>query len=395
VTSSDPAGLPQWADYLGTLARAESVLDLLADPADPLARQEAYRLMFMALAAGFQSTFVDPDHPEFVCSVSNVMNSVGVNPDFIYGSASIRGEGAYRLSGKRGGGVFVFFDINAGSIGVLDQFGPSVGFIDLDDCTLGADGSFDILLSAERPAGHAGDWVHLDPRACNISVRRGYYNWGEEEEAKIAIERVDRPIGPVRLDAAEIARRLSALSGFVERYVGFAMNYGARQRAQGVVNRLEHDDWAGRGGVTGQHYYQGIYALEPGQAMIVETDLPETVRYWNIQLNDPLWNTIDFFNRQSSLNAAQARLDSDGRFRAVIAAADPGVPNWLDCGGHLTGSMMLRWTQASSGPEPRLRIVDAASVRDHLPADTPRVSAEERQQMLRRRVRAAQWRHRW
>lgn len=395
MTSSEAAALPQWSDYLGLLAKAESVLSLLADPSDPLARQEAYRLMFMALAAGFQSTFVDPDHPEFTCAVSNVMNSVGVNPDFIYGSAAIRGEGSYRLSGKRGGGVFVLFDINAGSIGVLDAFGPSVGFIDLDECTLGPEGSFDILLSAQRPDGYGGDWVKLDPRACNIAVRRAYYNWGGEEEARIAIERIDRPIGPSRLDAAEIARRLSALSSFVERYVGFAMSYGARQRAQGMVNRLEHDDWAGRGGLAGQHYYQGIFALEPGQAMILETELPDTVRYWNIQLNDPLWNTIEWFNRQSSLNGAQAVLDSDGLFRAVIAVDDPGVPNWLDPGGHLTGSLMLRWTQASSGPEPRLRIVDAATVRDHLPPDTPVVSADARQQMLRRRLRASQWRHRW
>lgn len=395
MTSSEAGALPQWSDYLGLLAKADSVLDLLADPADPLARQEAYRLMFMALAAGFQSTFVDPDHPEFVCSVSNVMNSVGVNPDFIYGSASIRGDGAYRLSGKRGGGVFVLFDINAGSIGVLDAFGPSVGFIDLDECTLSADGSFDILISAERPEGHTGDWVKLDPRACNIAVRRAYYNWGVEEEAKIAIERVDRPIGPVRLDAAEIARRLTALSGFVERYVGFAMGYGARQRAQGVVNKLEHDDWAGRGGLSGQHYYQGIFALQPGQAMILETQVPETVRYWNIQLNDPLWNSIEWFNRQSSLNAAQATLDSDGQFRAVIALEDPGVPNWLDPGGHLTGSLMLRWTQANYGPVPRLTIVDTAKVRDYLPADTPVVPSEERQQVLRKRLRGSQWRHRW
>jgi hypothetical protein len=42
-----------------------------------------------------------------------------------------------------------------------------------------------------------------------------------------------------------------------------------------------------------------------------------------------------------------------------------------------------------------LRIVDAATVRDHLPPDTPVVSADARQQMLRRRLRASQWRHRW
>ena len=395
MTSSEAAALPDWADYLGILARAEKVLDLLVDPADPLARQEAYRLIMMAIAAGFHSTFVDLDHPDFVPAVSNVMNSIGVNPDFIYGSASIRGDGVYRLSGRRGDGVFVFFDINAGSIAVLDEMGPSVGFIDLDDGTVGPDGAFEILLSGERPADWKGDWHRLDPRARSITVRRAYYHWGEGQEAKVAIERLDRSVGPSRFDATEIARRLTALCNFVEYYVSFALGYGSRQRAQGYINKLQHDDWAGRGGVPGQHYYQGIFELKAGEAMILETDLPERVRYWNIQLNDPMWNAIDWFNRQSSLNAGQAVLDSDGRFRAVIAAEDPGVPNWLDPGGHLTGSLMLRWTQASSGPEPKLRIVPAHEVRSHLPADTPTVTFEERQATLRRRMRGAQWRHRW
>jgi hypothetical protein len=395
VTSSSTAALPEWGDYIALLAKADSVLDLLVDKTDPLARQEAHRLMFMALAAGFHSTFVDPDHPDFVPTVTNVMNSIGVNPDFIYGAAAIRGDGVYRLSGRRGGGVFVFFDVNAGSLGVLDEFGPSVGFVDLDECSIAADGSFEFILSAQRPAGFTGDWFPLDPRARSIVMRCAYYNWGEEEEARVAIERVDRPIGPSLLDAAEVARRLTALSAFVERYVGFALSYGQRHRAQGYVNRLEYDDWAGRGGVTGQHYYQGIFELEPGQAMIVETELPETVRYWNIQLNDPIWNTIDWFNRQSSLNADQAELDTDGRFRAVISPVDPGVPNWLDTGGHLTGSLMLRWTQASSGPEPKLRIVDVGAVREYLPSTTRAISPEDRQVALRRRLRGAQWRHRW
>src|SRR3546814_4429350 len=43
-------------------------------------------------------------------------------------------------------------------------------------------------------------------------------------------------------------------------------------------------------GLADQHYYQGIFRLQPGKALILETELPERVRYWNIQLNDPLWN---------------------------------------------------------------------------------------------------------
>src|SRR5271155_1431717 len=136
--------LPQWRDYLDILTKAEKVLDLLADPKDPLARQEAYRLMFMSLASGFYSPFSNPDLPDFVPSVNNVLNSVGVNPAFIYASSPFGGAGTYRLTGKRGDAVFAIFDIVSGGLGVLDELGPSVGFFDLDHFHIAADGSFDI-----------------------------------------------------------------------------------------------------------------------------------------------------------------------------------------------------------------------------------------------------------
>jgi hypothetical protein len=387
--------LPEWSDYLAILAGAEKVLGLLADPTDPLARQEAYRLMFMSLAAGFQSTFVDPDLPDFVLTVTNVMNSVGVNPDFIYGYTPIDGIGTYRLSGIRGDAVFVLFDFVAGGMGALDALGPSVGTLDLDKCRIGADGSFDVLLSTERPAGYSGDWFPLDPRAKTAAIRRAYYHWGCKTDTRVAIERLDRPIAQVRMQASEIARRLELLAGFVGRYVEFALRYGKQQRERGLINRLEHDDWAGRGGLDGQHYYQGIFEILPNEALIVETALPERVRYWNIQLNDPMWNTIDWFNHQSSLNGLQADVDRDGRFRAVISLDDPGVPNWLDPGGHVRGSIMLRWMEASSGPEPTLKVVPAASLRTHLPPGTAIMTPPMRQENLRIRRRGAQLRHRW
>ncbi len=392
MTSSDP--LPQWQDYVDILSNAGVLIDKLADPADPLARQEAYRLLFMTLAAGFQTTFADPDLPDFVPSVTNVMNSVGTNPDFIYASTSIDGTGQYRLSGERGDGLFLLFDFAAGGLSVTEEFGPSVGTLDIDTMTI-RDGSFDVLLSTERPAGHTGDWFPLDPRARTAVVRQAAYDWGAGREARIAIERLDRPISSRRRDAAEIARRLALLAAYPLRYGGFAMSYGEGQRARNLVNILEHDDWAGRGGLAGQHYYQGIFRLQPGEALIIETELPDRVRYWNIQLNDPLWNTIDWFNHQSSLNGGQATLDPDGKFRAVIAIEDPGVPNWLDPGGYGEGSLMLRWTEASSGPAPTLKLVPAGEVRASLHPDTAEMTPDMRQASLRARRRGAQLRRRW
>ena len=123
MASSDP--LPGWSDYLSIMAKAQRTLDLLIDPSDPRARQEVYRLMFAALATGYHSAFADPDHPDFVPVVSNVLNTIGVNPDFIYGYTPLDGTGSYRLSGIRGNAVFILVDFVAGGLGVADEPGPS------------------------------------------------------------------------------------------------------------------------------------------------------------------------------------------------------------------------------------------------------------------------------
>jgi hypothetical protein len=384
-----------WADRIAAFGSTQELLSLLGGPSDPQAALEAERLFWMALGSGWLTAFADPDYPDFVPAVSTHLHCVGTNPDFVYAVASIDGHGSYLLSGERGESLFVLMDIAAGGLGVMDMPGPSLGTIDFDELALDQRGRFSLLLSAERPLDWAGDWRRLDPAAKTLTLRQASYDWGEEREARVAIDRVDRPHRPRRRAAEDIAARLSALAAYPRRLSGMALGFMAAQREKGLWNRLEHDDWAGQGGVQGQHYYQGLFRLEPGQAILLESELPKRVRYWNVQLSDALWNSVDWVNHQSSLNGGQARIDSDGRLRAVISLADPGVPNWLDPGGHGEGLVMFRWTDASDGPQPELRAIDIENLRTQLPADTPVVSAEERQIALRARRRGAQLRRRW
>lgn len=384
-----------WSDNLATFGSTDELLALLERPDDPQLAAEAQQLFFMALASGWFTAFADPDLPDFVPAVNTHLNAVGTNPDFIYGAASIDGAGSYLISGERGDGLFLLLDIVAGGLGVMESLGPSLGTLDFDTLGIAANGGFSLLLSAERPVDWTGDWRRLDPAARSLTLRQASYDWGRGREARVAIERIDQPHAPRRRSPAEIAERLAALAAYPRRLAGMALGFIKAQRDKGLWNSLEHDDWAGRGGVQGQHYYQGLFRLEPGQVLLLETELPQTVRYWNVQLSDMLWNSVDWMNRQSSLNGGQARIDADGRFRAVIAPDDPGVPNWLDTGGNSEGAIMLRWTEASSGPEPTLTVLDATALRDKLPADTPTVAPATREQQLRARRRAVQWRRRW
>jgi hypothetical protein len=377
------------------MAGAGALAGHLRTPEDSLARQELNRLLFLSLGTGFMTTFADAEAPDFVAPVNTVFNASSTNPDFLYLQASVDGAGAYRISGFRGTTLFVHGDIVAGGLGVMQDPGTSVGQFDLDALEIGKDGFFELLLTGERPPQHAGNWLRLDPRANAIVLRQASYDWGREIDARIAIERLDKPMRPRRLGAAEIEHRLRRLAAYPERYAGMWLKHMAGLRSRGLINRFEIDDWAGRGGTSGQYYYQGLFELQPGSVLLLESDVPERCLYWNVQLSDPLWNSVDWVNRQSSLNAKQAHIDGDGRLRAVIALEDPGVPNWLDPGGFDNGSVMIRWNRSSSGPAPTLRSVPIGELTRHLPADTPAVTPTQRDEVLRARRRGIQWRRRW
>jgi len=291
--------------------------------------------------------------------------------------------------------LFLQMDIAAGGLSVLDALGPSLGTIDFDELALDGAGRFSLMLSAEKPTDWQGDWHPLNPAARSLSLRQASYDWGAEREARIAIERTDLALAPRRWSEADIAERLMALCAYPKRLAGMAMGFIAGQQQKGLWNAFEHDDWAERGGVEGQHYYQGLFRLEPDCALVLETDLPETVRYWNVQLNDMRWNTLDWMNHQCSLNGGQASIDADGKFRALISMKDPGIANWLDPAGHAQGSIMLRWTGASSGPAPTLSCVAVGDVLQQLGSGARRVTPEERRRSLRARRRAVQMRRRW
>ena len=131
----------------------------------------------------------------------------------------------------------------------------------------------------------------------------------------------------------------------------------------------------------------------PDGAVIIEF-APPACRHWSVSLASWFWESIDYATRQSCLNSHQARLDADGVFRGVIAHQDPGVPNWLDPGGHEQGTIAVRFLLAETAPQVEIRSVAAAALRDHLPDDTPRITRTDRAGALARRRRAVWARYR-
>jgi hypothetical protein len=341
----------------------------------------------------FQST---PEHPDWM-PFENSIFLLQPNPDGIYHVAPVSGDGVYRIVGHRGSNPVMGFATGHAMFG-MDDPRPGFNNYDADGLTIASDGSFEVIFSTTKPNGWPGDWRYLNPDAASILIRQFSCDWGNEQEARFAIERLDRPALKPRLTAADVARRLDALlGGFVRRFSKLCIEYQSGVMQKIGLNNMELSGFEdlGNSGEWPQKYWRCIYDYQPGEALILETELPGKCKYWNVQLNDGLWNQIEFAYRQSSLNAHQARLDSDGKFRTVIALEDPGVPNWLDSSGHRRGMLVGRWYGADSHPLPTLRKVPFGDIRQHLPADTPRLTPEERDAALRARNIGVQLRRRW
>ena len=390
--------MKEWVDYVDMLKPAAELLARLPSPGSPETKARLWRQLAMNMSQGyflhFQST---PEHPEF----SPFENSVFLaqpNPDAVYYYAPVAGSGAYRVTGDRGNAPVVGFALGSRIIGMDPTPGKGLGNFDIDDLKTDANGRFEVIFSTTRPAGHDGNWLPLHPDTDFILVRQFSYHWGEERDVRVAIERLDAPdIRPAETPAMT-ADRLEHLFGhYVRNLSGICHGAVNAIRSAGFVNRMRLNSFQdmGNGKDWPQAYFECAFDLGPDEALIIETELPEKRPYWNVQVIDRLWNQVEFLYRQSSLNGAQAKIDSDGKFRAVLSHRDPGFANWLDTGGNTTGMLIGRWYRCSSQPTPDVKVVRFDQVAALLDPHAPRCSATERADAMRQRRVGGQLRRRW
>jgi hypothetical protein len=397
-TPIPPGSLPSWEDQIKLLLPVgDKLLKNWARPnMTEEEKQDHYTLGLAMLSNGYLChVFMDPKRPMFMPLWNIAYNQGGPNPDYTYSWASVDPEGVYRVSGFRGTNRFTeLSQMNHRLFHPLDEQRNAKPITnDLDQLTLGDDGSFSVIISAERPAGYEGDWWQLSDETLMIILRRCSTDWRNEIDSRIAIERLD----PVETASwTDVSQRWSELPDWITGMIFFMTDLVKWYREHHPTNGLELSKKITQiGGLPNQFYYDGIYQIDDDEALIVELPLPKTCRYWQILVADDRFCTVDWVNRQSSLNDRQARLDADGRLRAVVSKQDPGVPNWLDKEDNAWGILQMRFNKASDAPEAKVTKVKLADVRKHLPAETPVVTPEERKQQLAARREAAQLRTLW
>jgi hypothetical protein len=328
---------------------------------DEVTAAEGYRFLTHLLAVGVDHHLEgDPARPMFTRIVSPQRKVLGDNPDAIYYWARIDGARTYRIRGFLGDAAYTSFTVHG-----VDPAGASMERVIADlsdrDFSVGADGSYEIVLSAEpRP----GSWIRLEPDATSV-VTRHYFERATSAAADpdVAVRlRIDATLDAGRAPPysdAEMAARLRRVAAFVRGNTlgmpapGAAPEYSFVSRVPNVLPRPASFRASGAAtlGAVDIHYAMAPFVLGPDDALVMEGRLP-ACRFANVMLWNMHMQTLEYRSHRISLNRAQMETGRDGTFRIVIAQRDPGEPNWLDTEGHSIGTIFWRFVLPESEPDP-------------------------------------------
>jgi hypothetical protein len=360
---SDVDAKSAWESYCAALAEAGRIFDVAGDRLDDIDHAEALRFLSrlgrMAMRgleapADLQRPVQAPMGPPDI--------TFGIpNPDNLYRSAAIDGNRTYRIRGRRNS--IHFLSIAAQAPGWVAATPGSRRHLDGTDLVTDADGSFEIILSAEE---HDGNWIQLAPEVRSIMVRQTYLDRGKETAADLELECLDpdpvQPREPMVL--ASTAERLIAAAAVVDQMASFWWDWSTDFTNHGALNTFWMHDEAKHLAIGGDPQVRTPlmrWRIAEDEALVIDLR-PPPCDYWNIQICNIWSEPIDPRTGRTDLNASSATATGDGEFRVIVSDADPGVPNWLDTAGHRQGLVSVRWVRAAELPLPSTEVVPISSI---------------------------------
>lgn len=376
-----------WREFTRNLETlGAEILQTYPQP-DTLDRAEGLRYLLQQLSSSIQTKMIEqPGQISLLRLGATTINKWGLDgADAKYQGATISGSGNYRLYGQVGSARLFAIQL-ARKAGTYTAFGALTG----DQLGANEAGNFEVLISPHKPADWQGAWLESDPAADSIIIREYFSDWANERPGRYYLEQLDDipASGPVTTEQIttlleDTARKFSTRAPQWQGRVDQARQY--------LVNKV-HMQQADEQGLASNAYGSGWFKVGRDQALIIEMDGPEAL-LWSVQLGNVWWESIDYINHTASYNDSQAVADTDGRYRFVLSHQDPGVANWLDPAGHSEGAIMFRLQKAKSVVSPEMKLVPFVDLARYLPADTPRISASQRQReiSIRRAHAAVRW----
>lgn len=324
------------------LTRVTAGIDALFDAARTMERdmrmpadldQVEGRRFLLRMLAGSVDLFVeqgDVDRPSFHHSEGPTRKMFADNPDADYLRAPIKlgGGRAYRVRGRAPAGTTY--------VGILlYRKGGRVGNRLSDRAFLKADGSFDVLVSAEEGADLRGDG---DETA--VMVRQYFTDRVSQAAISLSVEYLGNvgPLGP--LDADAMARDLDRARRNLEAVYKRTVETH-KMASVGALNRFIAIGGDALFPTPDNTYLACWYRFGDDQVMFVRGRIPKA-RYFSLCLYNAWMESLDYQHARICLNHTQIVADAEGNFEVCLAHHNPGHPNWLDTTGHHAGYLLAR-----------------------------------------------------
>ena len=314
----------------------------------------AHRALMHMLQWGLVGLFErDPAAPRFHRIVDPDRKVLGDNPDAVYFDAPVSADHTYRVTGETKGATYVSITVEAG-----DAWGSMsnqvVGVLNDESFDVDADGRFEIQLGGEP---QDRNWLVLPERSGSISTRHYFEDptHAAADPARVPVMRIEvidaagHPVTtpPPRPSDASVAAGIRRVAGLVRELTVDRPPMASDQTRTWISRVPNVFPPPDRPGDLGLAAFDAAYAMAPfligpDEALVIRARWPRC-RYGNVCLWNRHLQTFDYATRSISLNRAQTVAGADGRFTAVIAHTDPGVPNWLDTEGRPFGIVYWRF----------------------------------------------------
>ncbi|MFT4517709.1 MAG: hypothetical protein ACI9JM_000086 [Halioglobus sp.] len=308
---------------------------------------EARRVLMHALLHGLESWLeADPARPFFTSFINQHKKLLGDNPDARYHTAIVDDQNSYRIVGNVAGATYTSFTLELGAGTDGDGIGATLNDSEFET---DADGNYEITVSKDKTAGN---WIPMSKGASSITVRHYYerkesINNDRMHHIPIDIRNLNK-VPPRRPpNDTDIAAGIRRVTTFVKGNVITMSDKNSPGWVSRIPNKFvppkkdnshEAITYAAKDNV----YAMAPFVLGPNQALLIRGRFPKC-RFSNLVLFNRFLQTFNYEERTISLNREQTVLKEDGSFEMVLAARDPGLPNWLDTEGRPYGIMFWRF----------------------------------------------------
>jgi hypothetical protein len=334
--------------FAAAIAEAEKIIEAAPHVQTEQDLVEGYDYLAGSIRASLQMAWAyQRDFPYFTQSTGPYTKMGLDNPDTLYFHSYLREDAEYVVTGRRGSTADLSFQVLNGDYSPVDVPDSLTAFDDRA-FDVAPDGTFEIRFGP-GPAGP--NYFTLGPGSAMLIVREVYSDWTGEQRGMIRIRRADTTgSAPPPLAQDSLARKYGVAGKILVNRIRTFLAFPEWFYLKLPVNTMT-EPRSTPGGLTTQFSSVGHYSLDDDQVMIISVPVSDAP-YQGFQLGSMWYVSLDYINHQTSLTAAQARPDPDGRIRYVVSERDPGVANWIERTGHSRGYLQLRWQRLSRDLKP-------------------------------------------